>query len=386
MKKLLVCFIVPVVLASTATAQITISEIEKKELKPQESAQSVNIAFENMGRKLFLPPFKNPDVPQNLAPRTPIFFTPSASRVNVNKAVGYVSNRYEKIYSNIYKPFHYNPLGYSISTSRLSEMIVSDADSISNRYYTIAWVLDKDDIKSLIAKWNEEWQIEKQKERDPMEFAAEPQSKDFTRWTVNNQPDQQYLFLLTDDKNGDSVYLDPSDLKWFIDVSVFEHCKNKLDNKELIFFWNANNIGLKGPYRVKDINTRETFEIKSKSKWHSEIKVTKINTYFAFSYCIYLILRNETEQSFAVPLSGGAEWGGAEWEGIKGKIFIDSENDDDYWPSSGDMDYCFLTENEFKKREDALQQRKQIETLERQKQLDATIRQKENEQKNHRLQ
>ena len=211
------------------SAQITITDIEKSEekivlkpapydsLKNWERKERVGDYKQYIGLQIFLPPESNPMLNLYRGGYSSIFLSKKPNIIPVNsKIIKYHNSKiYDSIMTYAYKPYHY----YSEDDLGIS----SDYDTISNKYYTIIDVVYGDNLRAI-------WQ----NFRSVLSISNNNNEKIFVdRKGFFTTDEPQILFILNDDKSGDTLYC--KSLNKFILVPYFVKQKQLFQNKKLIY-------------------------------------------------------------------------------------------------------------------------------------------------------
>lgn len=307
---------------SPSYSQITIGNIEKQSIttklkpKPYDSLKNFSYHYNEIdykqyiGLQFYLPPFINP-IASEVKTDRPFLFTHSPNIISVKNPIvyNYVARKenysptnkrisYNKIYTYVYKPFHYgtdkkyylneeiDPNGYYYGTFDKSkndyhEFHISNDQIVSNSYYTLINVLLKeswektyrlmrDDVK---AKENEFYKLLKNSPADS-DFWVNSSDKIVVNPDILRQHSQnKQIFVFRNDKNGDTVYCDGFAFRKFILVPYFLKQKQIYEGRTFLCYTGANP---KAPSKT-DVSTGEIILIPPLSKWTCSVDLLDID-------------------------------------------------------------------------------------------------------------
>ena len=331
---------------SFSYSQITIGNIEKQnittQIKPESYDSLKNFTHhyneidykQYIGLQFYLPPFKNP-IASEVKTDRPFLFTPAPNTINVKNPIiyDYVARKenyspthkrisYNKIYTYVYKPFHYgtdkknylsekiDPNGYYYGTYEYSmysyhNFHISNDQIVSNSYFTLLDVLlkeswgkinslMKDDIK---AKEKEFYKTRKNSLAES-DFWVNSSGKIVVSPDILKQRSQnKQIFVFRNDKNGDTVYCDGFAIKKFILVPYFLKIKQIYDGRTFFCYTGANS---KAPYKT-DVSSGERINIPLLSKWTCSVDLLDIDydgkKLRDNNYKIWCVFKNDKGQS-----------------------------------------------------------------------------------------
>jgi len=304
-------------------SQITIGNIEKQNVKtalrpePYDSLKNFGLLYnENeiefkkyIGLQFYLPPFKNPNASEFKTNR-PFLFATSPNIISINSPIiyDYVARKndytpihikiwYNKIYTYVYKPFHYgtdkkhyrkeiDPKGYYYGTydkniDDYHDFHISNDESVSNTYFTLIDVLLKESWERIDKKMrdildNKEDEIYKVRKHSSAESDYWNNSSDriivshdlFKRDRLEKQ-----IFVLRNDKNGDTIYCDGYGINKFILVPYFVKLKQIYDGKIFLFY---NEFGKEGRKYDVSIGEKKIIPVPVLSKWTCSVDLLNI--------------------------------------------------------------------------------------------------------------
>lgn len=310
-------------------SQISIGTIERQKesivLKPEPYDSLKNFTKQErlidykqfIGLEFFLPPFNNPIIGQyENESSKPYFFSLTPTILSINKDVEelrliesieykryeYMSVEYDKILTNIYKPFHY----YS---SRNPYIHISNSNEIGNSYFTLIQVLYEEElnafwksIDSIINYHKESLDVKKILRNPETRITFENAEKIFVDKesiiTYSSKPEIIIIFKVNN--TNDTVFCLNSNPNLFL-VPYFIKQKKIYEGKYLI---------CQGNILTKDIKTSKQIKVTDLSRWYcSEVSLFKngdINPISNDSYnvndrfSIYYILKNEADETIAL--------------------------------------------------------------------------------------
>lgn len=255
-------------------SQITIGSVEKKEIEIVEPKpipfDSINNYKEQedlinykmyVGQKIYLPKYNNTEDVGYTGKEYPFMFSDSLSLVNVEpskqlKMVDNVGSATNKFYKNIftykYKPFHYFS---GIVNGNAYASIVTNADEVSNKYYTVIDVFTGEDmknilnnIKTLINKRNDNYD-------DYIDDVG------FNNYDIFDM--SKTIFKIQDDITKEQLYV--FNLNYFILVPYFVKQKEVFNSKKVVAILIDEN------YETTDFSKNKKFILPNKSVWNCEV-------------------------------------------------------------------------------------------------------------------
>jgi len=312
MKSLIKLFLFNILFLYSASlySQVTITEIKKIEvkdfLKPEpydslknwETFEKIGEYKKYIGLQVYLKPFTNPRLRYNSRPtELPLLLSNRPNTIPVNPQL---NPSFNKIYTFIYKPYHYSINNYGGHVG-----LCSDSNEVCNKYFTIIDVLYDAKLKDYWNRLDKTLRDASRKSNDGINGNVFIDRYGFKGG--DNAPD--LLFVLRNDKNGDTIYSKYTS-SFFLLVPHFVKQKQLYQNKYLIYDDEKEYGNYRYPtleefdtrYNVKsenddgkEVNTGKKVIIEPGSKWFC-FDVTLLSP----SYDIHYLLKNEKDEQIAL--------------------------------------------------------------------------------------